>query len=142
MHPREEVLVDISSFVQEAAGKLGVEQDQVGKAVGGILKLIQEKAEPADAKGLMDALPGAAELAGGGSGGGLMGQVMGAAAGMLGGKAGAALDAAALFQGAGLDAGQGVSLLGMFLEYARKNAGPAIVERILGQVPQLKGLLG
>ena len=134
--------MDMQAFLQEASAKLGVGQDQAGRAVGGILKLIQDKADPADAKGLMDALPGAAELAGRESGGGIMGNVMGAAAGMLGGKAGAALDAAALFKGAGLDAGQGASLVGMFLDFARKNAGGELVEKILGQVPQLKGLLG
>ena len=72
--------MDIQSFLNQAAGSLGIGEDQASSAVGGILKMIGDKADKGDVSNLMKALPGAEALVGGGSsGGGLMGGLMGAA---------------------------------------------------------------
>ncbi len=135
-------MTDFNDFVSSAAQSLGVSTDQAGQAAGGLLGMIKDKVDGGDADALMKALPGAESFVGGGGGGGGLGGLMGAASGLLGGKAGAALGVMGLFEKSGLDAGQAGSLVSMFFDFATKNAGGDLVNRILEQIPDLKGLLG
>jgi hypothetical protein len=129
------------SFLNSAAGSLGVSEDKLGAATGGLLDMIKGQVSADDGSALMKALPGADKLPNGGGGGGL-GGLMGAASGLLGSKGGAALGVLGIFEKAGLDAGQASSFMPMLMDFVTKNAGGDLVNRIIEQVPDLKGLLG
>nr|MEE4269591.1 DUF2780 domain-containing protein [Candidatus Krumholzibacteria bacterium] len=138
--------MDFSSFINQAAGSLGVSAEDAGTAASGILGLIQDKAQSGDAAALLKALPGASKYLGAAEatagGGGMMGSIMGAAGGLLGGKGGSALSVLSIFQNANMDAGQAGSFVGMFMDFVKKNADGELVGRILDQIPELKNLIG
>ena len=134
--------MNIMSFVDQAAGKLGVSSVDAGTAVSGVLGLIQDKASADDAASLMQAIPGASDLLGArkaeaAQGGGL-GGMLGSVGGLLGGKAGSALSVMSIFQNANMDTGQAGSLVQMLVGYLQENAGQELIGRILEQVPDLK----
>jgi len=138
--------MDLQSFINQAAGTIGVSATDAGTATSGILGLIQDKANTADASQLLKALPGAADFLGkaeaNSSAGGMMGSLMGAAGGLLGGKAGSALSVLGIFQKANMNTDQAGGFAGMFMDYVTKNAGNDLVGRILDQIPDLKKLIG
>ena len=136
-------MADFMTFIEQAAGTLGVSSDEAGTAASGVLDLIKDKADPSDVTALISALPGAETFLGGSSkSGGLAGGLLGAASGLLGGKAGTALTVMSIFQKAGMDSNQAGSFLGMFMDFITKNAGGDLVGRILEQVPDLKKVVG
>ncbi len=136
---------ELNGFLQTAAGGLGISTDDAGAATGGLLKLIMDKVSEQDAASLMQAVPGASELLSTSrnpSGGGMLGGLMSSAGKLVGGKAGAALGVMSIFKNANLDGTQAASFSRMFFDMVSKNAGPDLVSRILGQIPDLKGLVG
>ncbi|MDJ0521299.1 MAG: hypothetical protein QNJ90_04420 [Planctomycetota bacterium] len=132
-------------FIQDAAGKLGIGEDTAKSATGGLLGLIQEHADPADASEMLSKLPGAAELipSGGDSGGGgLLGGLGDALGGALGGGAGGALGAVEALSKTGLSADKLGSFLELFKNFALPKLGPDLLQRLLGKIPGLGSLLG
>lgn len=135
---------DIKDFIIQSAGALGVSPANAGKATNGLLGLIQDKATNEDAASLIATLPGAESVlhsAEAKSGGGMLGGLMGAAGGLMGGKAGGAMSLMGIFEGANMDAGQAGSFAGMFMSFINKNADEDLINRILGEIPELKKLI-
>jgi hypothetical protein len=61
---------------------------------------------------------------------------------MLGGQAGGALGLVSLLSQSGLGASQATSFASMFVDYLKGKGGTDVVGKVLGQVPELKGLVG
>ena len=141
---------DIQDFIKQASGSLGIGEDSAGATAGGLLHLIKGQAAKADGDALVNAIPGAAQLmartpqaaASSAGGGDLLGGIMSKAGGLLGGKAGSALSVMGLFKQSGLSGDQAGSFASLFFDFARSKAGSDLVGRILGQIPELKKLLG
>ncbi len=135
--------MDIQSFINQAAGSLGVPSADVGVATTGMLGMIQNQAKSDDAKALLSALPGAETILGSmeaQSGGGMMGDLMGTASHFLRGKTRGGLSIVSVFQGANMNPNQAGSFAGMFVDFIQNNADGELVNRILGQVPELRNL--
>ena len=135
----------MQDFIKMAAGQLGVGEDSVQNATGGLLGLLKDQADNGDVQELFSKLPGAEALAGGAGsdgGGGLLGGLAGGLGGALGGKLGDVAGMLGALQGSGLNSDQLGSLVSMLVDYARQNAGDGLVEKLLSQVPALKGMLG
>lgn len=140
----------MQEFIQMAAKNLGISESQAGSATGGILKMIQQHAAPADAQQLMSKLPGAEGLLGSApqvmgasaGGGGGLGGLMGKAASMVGGKAGGALGAVAMLQQSGLDMSKINQFVPMFFNFAKGKVGADLIGKILGKVPELAKMAG
>jgi hypothetical protein len=131
----------MQDFLKSAAAQLGVSEEKVAGATGGILDLIKQNADSGDVKEMLSKIPGASDLmgkSGGGGGGGLLG----ALGGMLGGDAGKALGAADLVQSSGLDLSKLGGLLEMLKKYVQPLLGEDLVKRLLAKVPGLGDLLG
>ncbi len=137
--------MDFKSFIDQAAGTVGVPANDAGSAASGLLGLIQDQVGSGDASALMKALPGASDFLGAAkdnsSGGGMMGSLMGAAGGLLGGKAGSALSVLSIFKNANMDTSQAGSFVGLFMDFVTKNAGGDLTSSILEQIPDLKKLM-
>ena len=132
-------------FIQDAASKLGIGEDTAKSATGGLLGLIKEHADPADACDMLSKLPGAAELmpsGGGGGGGGVLGGLGGALGGALGGGASSALGAAEALSKTGLSAEKLGGFLELFKSFALPKLGPELLKRLLGKIPGIGSLLG
>ena len=129
----------MQEFLEQAAAQLGLSTDQVKSATGSILGLIQERADPADAKTMLSKIPGAEDLlrAEGEGGSGLLG----ALGGMLGGDTGKALGVADILSKTGLDVGTLGGLLGMLKNYVQPLLGDDLLKRLLEKVPGLGDLL-
>jgi hypothetical protein len=145
----------MKEFIAMAAKQFGMDESKVSSLTGGILDVVQSNSNEADFNELKSKVPGLGDLLGsasggsqggglfgGGGGGGLLGGLASKAASALGGSSGGALDLVGLFTGSGLNASQGGSFLQMLVGFLKQKAGPAVVEKILAQVPQLKSLLG
>ena len=86
----------MEEFIKAAAVQLGIGEDKIKSATGGLLGMIKEHAGEGLASDIMNKLPGASALvnesggaSGGGSvGGGMLGGLMSSASKMLGGNAG------------------------------------------------------
>ena len=138
----------MQGFIDMAAGQLGITPDNARSASGGLLQMIQKNVDGGDFQQLLGAVPGAEEVlkaapqTGGGGGGSLLGGLAGKAASMVGGQAGGALGLASLLGQSGLGASQATSFVSLFVDYLKGKAGAGMVSQILGQVPELKGLVG
>lgn len=131
----------MKEFIDMAVSQLGISEQSATEAAGGVLGLIKDKADDSDFQQLARAVPGLDDVVHAGSGGGL-GGLMGAASGMLGGKAGAALGLMGVMKSAGLSKDQVGSFVPMLLQFLQAKAGPGLVSSLLGQVPELKNLVG
>ncbi len=140
----------IQDFIQSAASQIGVGEAATESATGAILQVFQDKADSGDFQQLLDKVPGAGALlskvASGGTeqpgGGGMLGGMLGSAASGLGGSLGAGAGILSLLQKSGLGSDKLSALLPLLLQFLKSEAGEALVGRILGQVPELKALLG
>ena len=141
-------MADIMDFVKMAAGTLGQSEGATQSATGALLGAIQQKAEPGDFQQLLGALPGASGLlgkAGGGGGtasGGLLGGVLSQASSALGGNLGQSLGILSAVQGSGFSMDKIGPLVKLFLNFAKSNAGEGLVQKLMGQVPELAKLAG
>jgi len=142
-------MAGIEDFVKMAAQNLGQSEDSTRSATGALLGVIKENADGGDFQELLDKIPGAAGLAAGsaapsaGGGGGLLGGALSAATSALGGSSGGgALGILGAIAGSGFDAGSAGGLVSMFVQFAKSNAGEAVVGKILAKVPELAGLAG
>ncbi len=136
-------------FIQMVTGKLGTSESTARSATGGLLRLIQNQIGNQDFDRLAEKIPGTTDLlregaaapaAGGGFGG--FGNLMETATSAVGGKLGATLGLAAQLKGSGLDMSKAGSFVSLFMEFVKSKAGADLAGRILGKIPELKGMAG
>lgn len=148
----------MQEFISMAASKFGLSEDSASGLTGGLLGKLKESVSAEDFSALADKVPGLGDLAdaGGesaeqsGGGGGLLGGLAGAlggggGGGLLGGlaeKAGGAAGIMGLVEKSGLDMSQAGGFVSSLVGWLKEKAGGGIVEKIVSQVPALKGLLG
>ena len=126
----------MQELIGRVANELEVAEEIAGQAVGIVLNLVQQEADPADVTALFEKLPGAAALAESapGSGGGVLGGL--AASGLFGSKSGLMAGMAQL-QGIGVSLEQAREMLPLVADFAREEAGTELVERIIDAIPGL-----
>lgn len=134
---------DIMSFVKMAAEQLNVPEDSAKSATGGVLDAIKGQVSGGDFSELLSKVPGAEGLVGAtapsGGGGGMAG-LLGAAVSAVGGdKAAGAAGLIAAITKSGIGAGEAPSFMTMLMDYLKKQAGEAIMGKIMSQVPGLGG---
>ena len=146
-------MADIQDFIQSAASSLGVGEDVVGKATGGLLGALKDNVDGGDFSELLGKVSGAEGLISGSSGGGGIGGMLGGLAGgggiggMLGaatsalGGGGGGLGALASLAGSGLSADKIGPLASLFMKFVKSSAGEALVSKLLSQMPDLKNLV-
>jgi hypothetical protein len=146
----------MQEFIKMAASVLGTTEQVVRGATSGVLDLVSRVAPAADVQALLSKLPGATEL---------LNAVRtppppppppaGSAAAVLGAVSDIVSNAAAAVQGAlgtgvavlgllaqfGLEPSKGVEFLRLFVNFARQQAGPELVDRVVGAVPGLTTFL-
>jgi hypothetical protein len=132
----------MQDFIQSVVSNLGTDENTARSATGGLLGLIKEHADPADASEMFSKLDGAEALLGAApkeesGGGGLLGAVAGA----LGGGGGA-LGAVEMLTKSGLGADKLGSFLELFKKFALPKLGEGLLGRLLSKIPGLGGLLG
>ncbi|MCO4768433.1 MAG: DUF2780 domain-containing protein [Deltaproteobacteria bacterium] len=153
----------MQEFIKLAASQLGVSEDTGNAATKGVLGMLQDGMDGGDFGSLTSALPGAAELLGGGDDGGGLGGALGGMlggalgggdpgggglGGMLGGALGGGLGdnpmLAAVMQlaASGLDKEQAGPFIQLFLKFVQDKAGDGLLEKVLAAVPALKALGG
>jgi hypothetical protein len=139
-------MAGIQDFIGMATKQLGVAPDAAKAGTGGLLGLIQQHAGAADFGKLAAAIPGAADLAKGGSGGGGVGGMLGGlaskAGGLLGGSAGGAAGALAALAGAGLTGDKATGFLKLFTDFLKKQLSGDLLKSIGSKVPGLGSFLG
>ena len=128
----------MQEFIQSAASKLGINEDQAKSATGGVLNMLKDQGGGQEADALISKIPGAEDVmqstaSGGESGGAMLGG--------LGSKLGGSGGALAALQGSGLDGGKAKSFVTMLLDYAKQKAGPEQVDQVLNKVPALKSFM-
>lgn len=137
----------MQEFIDMAASQFGISQDSAKSATGGLLNYVKDQVSDGDFDQLAGAVPGLSDVLGAtgaseGGGGGGLGGLMGAAAGMLGGQAGGALGVLGMLQSAGLSMDQVGSFVPMLVSFLKGQAGDGVVDSLIGQIPELKKLLG
>lgn len=144
----------MQEFISMAASKFGLSEGSAADLTGGLLAKIKGSVDANDFSALADKIPGLGQLASqgdaeqGGGGGGLLGGLGGAfggGGGLLGGlaqKAGGAMGIMGLIEKSGLDASQASGFVGSLVGWLKEKAGGGLIEKIVSQVPALKGLLG
>lgn len=145
----------MQEFIAMAASKFGLGEGDASNLTGGILGQIKEHVSGADFSALADKVPGldalassAEDAAPAGGGGGLLGGLSGAlggGGGLLGGlaeKVGGAAGIMGLIEKSGLSMDQAGGFLSSLVAWLKEKAGGGIIEKIVAQVPALKGLLG
>jgi hypothetical protein len=154
----------MQQFIQMATSALGTSEQAARALTGGLLDIIATHAPQADVAALLNRLPGASELLGAfraappppppdpgllgslsnaasavlGAGSSMLGtgsNVLGAGAASLGGLA-------ALLDQQGLDLTRAPQLVALFAQWAGQQAGPDLVQRVLGAVPGVSALVG
>lgn len=131
----------MQDFIRDAAGSLGIGEDQVKGATGGLLDMVKEYADPGDLGAMLDKIPGAKDLMGSSGGGDAGGGILGALGDAIGGDAGKMLGAADLLEKTGLDLDQLGALAGKLKDYIEPLLGSDLVKRLLEKVPVLGDLL-
>jgi predicted lipid-binding transport protein (Tim44 family) len=133
----------IDELIGQVTSQLGLGEGQAQTGVGVIFALLEKFGDNEAVKPLLDAIPGAAALAGAqrgaieGGGGGLGGLI----GGLLGGKAGDLAGAMSALQGANISMDQGKGIAATVMDFAREKAGSDIVEKALASAPALKQFL-
>ncbi len=136
---------DIMSFVKMAAQQLNAPEDATKQATGGVLDVIKSQVASGDFQELLAKVPGAEGLVGAAApaaagGGGGLGGMLGSAMSALGGeKAAGAAGLIAAITSSGIGAGKAPDFMSMLVDYLKKQAGEALMKKIMGQVPGLGG---
>lgn len=141
----------MQNIISTLAQQFGLRPEQVQAGVGAILQLLQEKAGGGDFQQLLAKIPGAQAWIdqakvlpqqSGDAGGGLLGQ----AAGILGAVTGQGQTGLAgilgKLQGAGFQPDSAAKFVPAVLEQLKGSAGAGTLDKVLEQVPGLKGLGG
>lgn len=157
----------MQQFIQLVTSTLGTSEQTARSATGGLLNLLKTQGPAGDVTALLSKLPGASDLlssfqpaaaapAPPAAGAGALGSLTGAASSLLGmgasvmgagsktlGSAGGGLGAltGALGQ-SGLDISKAPQFVALFGQWASQQAGPDVVQRVLGSVPALGSMLG
>ena len=139
----------MQELIQQLTEKFGVSAEGGQSIVSGVLKLVGDNASSEDFGALVDKVPGAKELAEAGAksegeaeSGGLLGSITSMASSALGGEAGSAIELTSVLKSAGVDLDQAGPIVQTIVSFLQEKAGGELVEKILGQLPQLKKLLG
>lgn len=136
----------MQEFVNQVAARLGVPASTASGAVGALLNLIRKSGDKGAVSEMFGSLPGAKTMAddseheageapSAGGIGGLLGGLAGKAG--IGGDAGGLASLAS----SGLGAGQIGTMVTMFVTWAKTKVSPAIVDKVIGSIPALKGLV-
>jgi hypothetical protein len=128
----------MQEFIQSAASKLGINENQATFATANVLKLFKEQGGGQEADRLISNIPGAEDVM---QSSGSSAEGTGGMLGGLGGKLGGAGSALAALQESGLDGGKAKSFVTMLVDYAKQKAGPEQVDRVLDKVPALRSFL-
>ena len=137
----------IQDFIQSAASQIGASESATESATGAVLQALQGGADAGDFQQLLQKVPGAAGVLSQASGGGEaagagLGGLLGSAASSLGGSLGGGAGILAMLQNSGLGSDKLSALLPLLLQFLKSEAGEGLVNRIVGQVPELKALMG
>jgi hypothetical protein len=132
---------DVTSLVDDVAKRSNIDPATAEAAIGTILSVIQQEANPSSVARLFANLPGAADLAqkhavAVGSGSGLAGAMSNIAGKFLGTDAGIMVAAIAQIQQTGLSMDQIKNVGGGLLSYI-KDVDPALAKQIGDTVPGL-----
>lgn len=132
---------DIMSFVKMAAQQLNAPEESTKQATGGVLDLIKGQVASGDFNELLAKVPGAENLVSASqptSGG--LGGMLGSAVSALGGeKAAGAAGLISAITSSGISAGKAPDFVSLLVDYLKKQAGEALMKKIMGQVPGLSG---
>ncbi len=137
----------MEELIQRIVTSVGIDEGLAKTAVGIILNMFQKEGDAGAVASLMNAMPGAGDLASaaasatsdGDSGGGL-GGLMGAAASMLGGDS-PVMGMVGDLTGAGLSIDQAKGVGNELMEFATEKAGGDVIAQIAGSIPGLDQLL-
>ncbi|WP_460449401.1 DUF2267 domain-containing protein [Alsobacter sp. SYSU BS001988] len=125
----------MEDLISRISAASGMDPELARKAIGIILSFLQKEAPAEDVGRMFQAMPGAetlaAEQAGGGSGGGILGAI----GGMMGG--GGLMALAGQLTSAGLSMDQMQTLGKELFAYGRETAGEDTMGAIVGAVPGL-----
>jgi hypothetical protein len=149
----------MQQFINMATSALGTSEQVARSVTGGLLDLIAKNAPQADVSALLQHLPGASDLINAFRAAppppppppppdpGLLGSLTNAAAlgtgsAMLGTGAAGLNNLASVLRGNGLDVSRAPQLIAMFAQFASQQAGPELVQRVLGAIPGMSPLLG
>ena len=137
----------MEELIQRIVTSVGIPESLAKTAVGIILNMFQKEGDAGAVASLMNAMPGAGDLASaaasatsdGDSGGGL-GGLMGAAASMLGGDS-PVMGMVGDLTGAGLSIDQAKGVGSELMNFATEKAGSDVVAEVAGSIPGLDQLL-
>jgi len=137
----------MEDLIARIVTSVGIPESLAKTAVGMILNMFQKEGDAGAVASLMNALPGAGDLASaaasatseGDSGGGL-GGLMGSAASMLSGGGGA-MALVGQLTGAGLSMDQAKGVGGELMNFATEKAGADVVAQVAKSIPGLDKLL-
>ena len=138
-------MAGIQDFIGMASSQLGIGEKTAESATGGLLNALKSTTDGGDFKELLGKIPGAADLVGKkpeGGGGGLMGGLAGMAGGLLGGDTGGAMGLVSTLTESGLDMSKAGSFVGLFVDFAKKQAGDGLVGKLLSAAPDVAQLVG
>ena len=139
----------MEELIQRIVSSVGIPESLAKTAVGMILNMFQKEGDAGAVASLMNAMPGAGDLASAAasatsnedSGGGL-GGMLGAAAGMLGGGGGGgAMALVGQLTGAGLSLDQAKGVGSELMNFATEKAGADVVSQVASSIPGLDRLL-
>ena len=137
----------MEELIQRIVTSVGIPEGLAKTAVGIILNMFQKEGDAGAVASLMNAMPGAGDLASaaasatseGDSGGGL-GGLMGAAAGMLGGDS-PVMGMVGDLTGAGLSIDQAKGVGNELMDFATEKAGGDVIAKVASSIPGLDQLL-
>jgi hypothetical protein len=142
----------MQEFIRMAASVLGTTEQVARAATSGVLDLVSRVAPAAEVQALLSRLPGAAELLNAvrtpppppppppGSTAAVLGAVsdiVANAATAVQGALGTGVAVLGLLAQFGLEPSKGVEFVRLFVNFARQQAGPELVDRVIGAVPGL-----
>ena len=137
----------MEELISRIVTSVGIPESLAKTAVGLILNMFEKEGDASAVASLMNALPGAGELASAAassaseSSGGGLGGLMGAAAGMLGGGSGGAMALVGQLASAGLSMDQAKGVGSELMNFATEKAGADVVANVAKSIPGLDKLL-
>ena len=145
----------MQEFIRLAVASLGATEQTVRKATAGMLDLVARVAPAADVQQLLSSLPGATELLNAfrpapppappppvnGVASALADLVTNAATAIQG-TVGSGVALVRLFTELGLDPQKAGQFARLFVDFARAQAGPELVDRIIDAIPGARSLVG
>jgi hypothetical protein len=144
----------MQEFIKLAVATLGATEQTVRKATAGMLDLVARVAPAADVQQLLSRLPGAADLLNAfsppppppppppnGVASALADLVTNAATAIQG-TVGSGVALVRLFTELGLDPQKAGQFARLFVDFARAQAGPELVDRIIDAIPGARSLVG